>query len=97
MNLLVRAQSHSLDFSSSSYDRLGPDRYIDIIDCEKQVTYKMSLEEYIEYFESIDRNKIYNVLSLEISSTKYVECQRADLRGSSRLTASFVRSGWENK
>jgi len=53
-------------------DYLGPDRYIDIIDCEKQVTYKMSLEEYIEYFESFERNKIYNVLSLEISNSKYV-------------------------
>jgi hypothetical protein len=36
------------------------------------VTYKMSLEEYIEYFESFERNKIYNVLSLEISNSKYV-------------------------
>ena len=46
---------------------------MDIIDCEKQVTYKMTLEEYIEYFESFERNKIYNVLSLEISDTKYVD------------------------
>ena len=53
--------------------RLGPGRYIDIIDCEKQVTYKMALEEYVDYFESIDRSKIYNVLSLEISNTKYVQ------------------------
>jgi lysine-specific demethylase PHF8 len=52
---------------------VGPDRFIDIIDCEKQVTYKMGLEEYIEYFESFDRNKIYNVLSLEISNTKLGE------------------------
>ena len=45
---------------------------MDIIDCEKQVTYKMTLEEYIDYFESFERNKVYNVLSLEISDTKYV-------------------------
>jgi hypothetical protein len=32
----------------------------------------MSLDEYIEYFESFERNKIYNVLSLEISNTKFV-------------------------
>ena len=56
-----------------SNECLGPDRSIDIIDCEKQVTYKMGLDEYIEYFESIERNKVYNVLSLEISNTKYVE------------------------
>ncbi|CAF1278220.1 unnamed protein product [Adineta ricciae] len=52
---------------------IGPGRYIDIIDCEKQVTYKMALEEYVDYFESIDRSKIYNVLSLEISNTKLGE------------------------
>ena len=52
---------------------LGHDRFIDIIDCEKQVPYKMSLDEYIEYFESFERNKIYNVLSLEISNTKYIK------------------------
>jgi hypothetical protein len=32
----------------------------------------MSLEDYVEYFERYERNKIYNVLSLEISNTKYV-------------------------
>jgi hypothetical protein len=31
----------------------------------------MGLDEYIEYYESFERNKIYNVLSLEISDTKY--------------------------
>jgi lysine-specific demethylase PHF8 len=56
----------------SFYHILGHDRFIDIIDCEKQVTYKMNLDDYIEYFESFERNKIYNVLSLEISNTKYV-------------------------
>jgi len=54
-------------------DLVGPDRHIDIIDCEKQVTYKMSFDDYIEYFESFERNKIYNVLSLEISNTKLGE------------------------
>ncbi|CAF3420939.1 unnamed protein product [Rotaria sp. Silwood1] len=52
---------------------VGHDRFIDIIDCEKQVTYKMSFDDYIEYFESFERNKIYNVLSLEISNTKLGE------------------------
>ena len=33
----------------------------------------MGLDDYIEYFESIERDKVYNVLSLEISNTKYVE------------------------
>ncbi|CAF4088763.1 unnamed protein product [Rotaria sp. Silwood2] len=52
---------------------VGHDRFIDIIDCEKQATYKMSLDDYIEYFENFERNKIYNVLSLEISNTKLGE------------------------
>lgn len=30
----------------------------------------MNLDDYIEYFESFERSKIYNVLSLEISNTK---------------------------
>ncbi|CAF5214045.1 unnamed protein product, partial [Rotaria magnacalcarata] len=52
-------------------DAVGQDRFIDIIDCEKQVTYKMNLNDYIEYYENFERSKIYNVLSLEISNTKY--------------------------
>ncbi|CAF1567101.1 unnamed protein product [Rotaria sp. Silwood1] len=52
---------------------IGDDQYIDIIDCEKQVIYKMSFNDYVEYFESYDRNKIYNVLSLEVSNTKLGE------------------------
>jgi len=59
-----------LCFRRKNIFHLGPDRFIDIIDCEKQVTYKMSLEEYIEYFESFERTKTYNVLSLEVSNTK---------------------------
>ncbi|CAF4184632.1 unnamed protein product [Rotaria magnacalcarata] len=51
---------------------IGPEQHVDIIDCEKQVIYKMSFNDYVEYFESYDRNKIYNVLSLEVSNTKYV-------------------------
>ncbi|CAF1065607.1 unnamed protein product [Rotaria sordida] len=52
---------------------IDQDQYIDAIDCEKQVIYKMSFTDYIEYFESYDRNKIYNVLSLEVSNTKLGE------------------------
>ncbi|CAF3954146.1 unnamed protein product [Rotaria sp. Silwood2] len=52
---------------------IGHDQYIDIIDCEKQVIYKMSFNDYVEYFENYDRNKIYNVLSLEVSNTKLGE------------------------
>ncbi|CAF2086066.1 unnamed protein product [Rotaria magnacalcarata] len=54
-------------------DAVGQDRFIDIIDCEKQVTYKMNLNDYIEYYENFERSKIYNVLSLEISNTKLGE------------------------
>ncbi|CAF4384046.1 unnamed protein product [Rotaria socialis] len=52
---------------------IGPEQHVDIIDCEKQVIYKMSFNDYAEYFESYDRNKIYNVLSLEVSNTKLGE------------------------
>ncbi len=69
MILLVRNLQWSFVDFAHWYD-LGHVRFIDIIDCEKQVTYKMSLDEYIEYFQSFERNKIYNVLSLEISNTK---------------------------
>jgi hypothetical protein len=40
----------------------------------------MNLDEYIEYFESFERNKIYNVLSLEISNTKYVFYSKNTIR-----------------
>jgi hypothetical protein len=75
MNSLVRVENDSLILLTHFYNATdltctGPDRFIDIIDCEKQVTYKMSFDDYIEYFESFERDKIYNVLSLEISNTK---------------------------
>lgn len=66
---LVGKRNSDVYSSIEDFD-LGHDRFIDIIDCEKQVTYKMSLDEYIDYFQSFERDKIYNVLSLEISSTK---------------------------
>ena len=72
INELVGKTNRPASVVLAHFSRLsaGPDRHIDIIDCEKQVTYKMSFDDYIEYFESFERNKIYNVLSLEISNTK---------------------------
>lgn len=65
-----KERKRKVDFELLFLHFSGADRQIDIIDCEKQATYKMSLEDYIEYFESFERNKIYNVLSLEVSNTK---------------------------
>ncbi|CAH1784410.1 unnamed protein product [Owenia fusiformis] len=43
---------------------------IDVIDVGKQEDYKMLMRNWTEYFNSPNRSKIYNVISLEFSKTK---------------------------
>lgn len=42
---------------------------LDVIDVRRQQDCRMSLSEYIEYFERRPRTEIFNILSLEISET----------------------------
>lgn len=50
----------------------GSMREIDVIDVSRQEDYKMLMREWTEYYNSPNRDKIFNVISLEFSKTKYV-------------------------
>ncbi|PAA85415.1 hypothetical protein BOX15_Mlig013782g3, partial [Macrostomum lignano] len=52
-------------------DSVGKDRLVDVIDVQEQHDFKMSMADFFNWFYQEDRgNKIYNVLSLEISETR---------------------------
>ena len=46
-------------------------REIAVIDVAMQEDYKMLMREWTEYYNSPNRTKIYNVISLEFTHTKY--------------------------
>ena len=48
----------------------GSMREIDVIDVARQEDYKMLMREWTEYYNSPNRNKIFNVISLEFTKTK---------------------------
>ena len=52
---------------------LGSMREIDVIDVARQEDYKMLMREWTEYYNSPNRHKIFNVISLEFSNTKLVK------------------------
>ncbi|XP_033746034.1 lysine-specific demethylase 7B-like isoform X1 [Pecten maximus] len=61
-------------FSIQDVENLvGSMREIDVIDVSKQEDYKMLMREWTEYYNSPNRSKIYNVISLEFSKTQLSE------------------------
>lgn len=50
----------------------GSDKEIDVIDVSRQADLKMRLGDFVEYYNSPNRDKVLNVISLEFSETKYV-------------------------
>ncbi|XP_052676429.1 lysine-specific demethylase 7B-like isoform X2 [Crassostrea angulata] len=52
---------------------VGSMREVDVIDVAKQEDYKMLMREWTEYYNSPNRHKVYNVISLEFSNTKLSE------------------------
>lgn len=50
----------------------GADRIVDTIDVYKQHTFQMSLGRFLELFQSNDRSRLYNILSLECSNSRYI-------------------------
>ncbi|XP_061187285.1 histone lysine demethylase PHF8-like isoform X1 [Saccostrea echinata] len=54
-------------------NNVGSMREIDVIDVSKQEDYKMLMREWTEYYNSPNRHKVYNVISLEFSNTKMSE------------------------
>jgi predicted ATPase len=43
---------------------------IDVIDVAKQEDYRMLMREWTEYYNSPNRDKVLNVISLEFTKTK---------------------------
>lgn len=55
---------------------VGGDALLDVIDVTRQTDIKMKLSDYVEYFNSLNRIRVFNVISLEFSSTpltNYIE------------------------
>ncbi|XP_044764906.1 lysine-specific demethylase 7B-like [Coccinella septempunctata] len=48
---------------------VGGDVVIDVIDVTRQTDIKMKLRDFVEYYNSLNRSKIFNVVSLEFSNT----------------------------
>lgn len=51
---------------------VGSDKEIDVIDVTRQSDFKMSLRDFVEYFNSPNRTRIFNCVSLEFSATRYL-------------------------
>ena len=51
---------------------LGGDREMDVIDVAKQNNVRMTLREFVEYYNDPYRNRILNVISLEFTNTGYI-------------------------
>lgn len=49
----------------------GADKEIDVIDVSRQCDLKMRLGEFVEYYNSPNRERVLNVISLEFSETRY--------------------------
>ncbi|GFQ66049.1 lysine-specific demethylase 7A [Trichonephila clavata] len=55
---------------SDVMDYIGPNFPLDVIDVARQENIRMPMSEWVEYFNSSVRNKVYNVISLEFSKTR---------------------------
>lgn len=49
----------------------GADKEIDVIDVSRQCDLKMRLGDFVEYYNSPNRERVLNVISLEFSETRY--------------------------
>lgn len=48
---------------------VGGEKEIDVIDVCRQTSIRMTLKEYVEYYTSLSRTRVFNVVSLEFSNT----------------------------
>ncbi|XP_045482030.1 lysine-specific demethylase 7B-like [Harmonia axyridis] len=58
---------------------VGGDTIIDVIDVTRQRDFKMKLRDFVEYYNSLNRSKILNVVSLEFSNTSLASLVEAPL------------------
>ncbi|XP_056589374.1 histone lysine demethylase PHF8 [Triplophysa dalaica] len=60
-----------LSFSVTDVEHyIGSDKEIDVIDVNRQADLKMKLGEFVEYYNSPNRERVLNVISLEFSDTR---------------------------
>uniref|UniRef100_A0A3B3VHV4 PHD finger protein 8 n=1 Tax=Poecilia latipinna TaxID=48699 RepID=A0A3B3VHV4_9TELE len=58
-------------FSVSDVEHyIGADKEIDVIDVSRQCDMKMRLGDFVEYYNSTNRDRVLNVISLEFSETR---------------------------
>jgi len=50
----------------------GGDRDMDVIDVTRQSNIRMKLRDFVEYYNSPSRTRIFNVISLEFTNTGYI-------------------------
>jgi lysine-specific demethylase PHF8 len=58
---------------------VGGDVEIDVIDVTRQCNIKMKLRDYVEYYNSLNRTRVFNVVSLEFSNTALAPLVEAPL------------------
>ncbi|GLV43139.1 Lysine demethylase 2 [Carabus blaptoides fortunei] len=66
LDMTIPPENFSL-YDVESY--IGGEREIDVIDVMRQCDFKMSLRDFVEYFNSPNRTRIFNCVSLEFSGT----------------------------
>lgn len=49
---------------------LEPEKTVDVIDVEQQTECRMTFREFANYFTDVDRKRLLNLISLEVSDTK---------------------------
>lgn len=47
---------------------------VDVIDVARQTDIRMRVCDFVKYFNNPNRQRVLNLISLELSSTKYVTC-----------------------
>lgn len=50
-------------------DLLGAKRIVDVMDTATQKGFTMTIEEWVDYFEKFPRDRLLNVISLEVSKS----------------------------
>lgn len=66
LNMRIPSEHFSL-YDVVTY--VGGEKDIDVIDVGRQSNIKMKLAEYVDYFLSLNRTRVFNVVSLEFSNT----------------------------
>lgn len=69
LDITVPSENFSV-FDIESY--IGGEHEMDVIDCTRQSDIKMNLRDFVAYYNSLDRNRVFNVVSLEFSNTRLV-------------------------